>query len=53
MSRNRRAVLSDWFHVTKPELGSVQVPVAPTEEAKSIAASIDAATFDWIAQSGS
>jgi type I restriction enzyme S subunit len=33
-------------HVTKPELGSVQVPVAPTEEAKSIAASIDAATFD-------
>jgi len=31
-------------HVTKPELGSVQVPIAPTEEAKSIAASIDAAT---------
>lgn len=31
-------------HVTKPELGSVQVPIAPTEEANSIATSIDAAT---------
>ena len=31
-------------HVTKPELGSVQVPVAPPAEAKRIAQYIDAAT---------
>jgi type I restriction enzyme, S subunit len=31
-------------HVTKPELGSVQVPLAPTEEAEAIAHHIVAAT---------
>lgn len=33
-------------HVTKPELGSVQVPVAPEDEANAIAAEIDRATAD-------
>ena len=31
-------------HVTKPELGSVQVPLAPPAEAEAIAQSIDKAT---------
>ncbi len=31
-------------HVTKPELGSVQVPVAPTAEAEAIAHHVDSAT---------
>jgi type I restriction enzyme S subunit len=31
-------------HVTKPELGSVQVPLAPTAEAEGIAMHLDAAT---------